>query len=83
MKRFCLLGILGLVGCGNDAQFRAKVDAEEETRLVFTIRDAQADYEKYLKDRLAHCQLRSEVLVRDQDGILVCATPPKKTEENK
>lgn len=94
MRRFYLLGVLAavvLAGCGlrpsgfDQAAWESKFYAKKETDLIFEIRNAQANYEAYLKDRLAACQLRSEVLTRDTDGILVCAkpAPAKKTEENK
>ena len=89
MKRFCLLGVLALVlaGCGGygkpDPVFKAKKDAQDETTLIYVIRSAQADYEKYLQRRLDECKAGGQILTRDQDGILVCATPPKKSEENK
>ena len=88
MRRIYLLGILAvfLTGCTNDSptvQGKEKHAALRETELIFQIRSAQAEYEAYLKDRLASCQLRSEVLTRDQDGVLVCVVPQKKSEENK
>lgn len=89
MRRFCLLGVflaVVLTGCMTPTEVRVSQqedNARYETRLLFEIRTAQANYEDFLKRRADECKASSQLLVRDGDGVLICAVPPKKTEENK
>lgn len=53
-----------------------KRDAYAETRFVFDIRQAQADYQIYIQKRMDTCKAKSQTLTRDLDGILTCVVPP-------
>lgn len=78
-----LVGLMAwLIGCGNDATYKATHEDAYEKKLIFAIREDQATYNAYLSGRLEKCKEQSMILIRDNDGILVCAKPAEQKGTN-
>lgn len=88
MRRFYLLGVflaVILAGCTDPRVSGDMMRTREYNDHVESVRQAQAKLEVYIRTITDSCLRLNKVLVRDNDGILLCIVPPveKKTEENK
>lgn len=81
-----LVAAVTLTGCMSDAKNKVSFQeslAQRERSLLFDIRSAQAEYEAFLKVRAERCKTDGLALMRDADGVLVCAQPQATPQANK